>query len=131
MGPSGLAACRGECSPKTRVAYIHVWGKPFQNKLTEKKRPKCESNGGPGTNLARFFTWLGQVDTGSCGCRRFARKMDRWGVKGCRKHMGEILAKLQTEAWKRSIPVTKSMLRPIVKRAIRLAERKPDSLSDV
>lgn len=55
-------------------------------------------SGGPGTELEaiipKFFA------TAGCNCKSYARKMDRWGVEGCRKRYDRIVDRLVREAGK-------------------------------
>lgn len=50
---------------------------------------------GPGTELHRLFAEIGIRPTASCGCREMTRRMDAWGVAGCREHETEILDHLR------------------------------------
>lgn len=77
-----------------------------------------------GDRLAQIFAWVGQAKRIGCGCGELQAQMNCWGARGCRQHMGQILERLRTEAWNRGIPMTNVILRPIVKHAIRQAERK-------
>jgi hypothetical protein len=52
--------------------------------------------GGPGTELKAMLAARGYE---AClGCQMYARKMDLWGVQGCRDRRAEIVARLQAQA---------------------------------
>jgi hypothetical protein len=87
-------------------------------------RPK-----GPGDFLhdtIRF--WLRQQPTVGCGCKDKISQMNTWGVEGCRNHLDEIVGWLMSKAkedkWKlASAPGAETLVKLMVKRAIRKAER--------
>lgn len=56
--------------------------------------------GYPGAELAALLAELDIQEEG-CGCKKFARKMNRWGVAGCREHRQEIVDRLKEKAGKR------------------------------
>lgn len=55
--------------------------------LARSRRPKPE---GPGTELRRLIADRGYKIHGGCGCKSKIRKMDSWGVAGCRDRLDEI-----------------------------------------
>lgn len=56
---------------------------------------------GPGTELARIF---GSVGASSCQqCTDLARRMDDWGVAGCKEHRAEIVADIESRSNKVSL----------------------------
>lgn len=87
-------------------------------------RPK-----GPGDflhDIIRF--WLRQQPTVGCGCEDKIAQMNAWGVAGCREHLDEIagwlIVKAREDKWKlASAPGVETLVRLMVKRAIRKAER--------
>lgn len=63
-------------------------------------RPK-HPRGGPGTEATLLLHSLGISPLGGCDCEGFARKMDAWGVAGCRgEHYQEIVDRFRTYATK-------------------------------
>lgn len=49
---------------------------------------------GPGTELGELIpAWLASQKKG-CGCRDWARLMDRWGIDGCRRQRSIIIDRL-------------------------------------
>jgi hypothetical protein len=84
--------------------------------------------GQPGTELKRLLEWFGVKENAKCNCKDRVRQMNRWGPDGCRKNLDLICSWLQEEAWKRGIPMTYIILRPIVLAAISKAEgdKQPD-----
>lgn len=60
------------------------------------KRPKAPP--GPGSHLKALLKSLGFTGALGCGCEAMAADMDRWGVAGCRRHRGEIEARLRAKA---------------------------------
>lgn len=51
--------------------------------------------GGPGSELKKLFAEFGFKPRKSCGCSDWIRRMDAWGIAGCREHREEILAHLR------------------------------------
>ena len=51
-----------------------------------------------GTELSKMIPeWATQFE-GKCGCKDFARKMDKWGVAGCNSKRGVIIAHLLAQS---------------------------------
>lgn len=76
------------------------------------------SRGGPGTEAKRLFESLQIVPLKGCGCEEFARKMDRWGVAGCRgEHYDEIVARFREYAGKYDWPTKLKAAAILAKRA--------------
>lgn len=79
---------------------------------------------GAGTNLKQFFLrWFGQKAEPNCSCNAVAAQMDRMGPQWCRDNMAWILDHIKTNAEKRGLPYTRLVVEPIVRLAIRKAER--------
>jgi len=55
------------------------------------KKPAAPFYGRPGTALASLIPDWAKSDTSGCGCKSFSRKMDRWGVSGCRRNFDAIV----------------------------------------
>lgn len=51
---------------------------------------------GPGTELTLLLKSYGVEATTSCPCKAYARRMNAWGVVGCREHRQEIVDWLKT-----------------------------------
>ena len=51
---------------------------------------------GPGTELQKIIP--GFFDTKGCDCKSYSKKMNRWGVKGCREKFTEIVDYLVTKS---------------------------------
>jgi hypothetical protein len=56
---------------------------------------------GPGTELTKLLADLGVSMKSDCGCKAMAKKMNVWGVDGCREHTHQIVAHLRRAAAKR------------------------------
>src|SRR5687768_9751950 len=56
---------------------------------------------GPGSELKAIFETLGITPDGSCGCEVMMRRMNRYGVAGCRQHRERILKFLRETAAKK------------------------------
>jgi hypothetical protein len=56
---------------------------------------------GPGTELKKLLADLGISMSADCGCKAMAKKMNVWGVAGCREHHGKIVAHLKQAAERR------------------------------
>lgn len=107
--------------------------------LPELKYPAVVASG-PGSELKSILAELGQSAHGGCGCDDYAKKMDRWGVAGCRLNRSEIVQHLKSQAkWRDRISgaigaVKKGLwLNPLhpfeslVDEAIRRAEKHPET----
>lgn len=57
---------------------------------------------GPGTELQGILASIGIKPGPTCPCLEMMRKMNRWGVDGCRRHRGEIVLHLQEQMAARS-----------------------------
>lgn len=57
---------------------------------------------GPGTELKALLASVGIHPGPTCPCHDMARKMDEWGVTGCREHRGEIVMHIQGQMGNRS-----------------------------
>ncbi len=98
---------------------------------TQKRCPACDAaqrvaRGKPGAELEKIIPAFFADD--GCGCRSYARKMDRWGVEGCRKRHAVIVKRLVREASKVPVirllgPVNKMVAQEWVSRAIANAEQ--------
>jgi hypothetical protein len=52
---------------------------------------------GPGTELRALLAGLGQDGRGGCSCAARVRRMDEWGVAGCKANRAEIVGWLREE----------------------------------
>lgn len=99
-------------------------------KTTPKPNPK-----GPGDHLHTLIRRCTREDyRPGCGCKKMVAKMNALGPSWCREHIDEIIAKMLTEAqkrskWKRltSLPGTKLFIKRMILSAIRKAERENES----
>lgn len=89
---------------------------------------------GPGTELKYLIGLLG-FSIGGCDCASTVKKMNRWGVEGCREHLDWIVEKLEANAkleslWALGKAAAKATamgifsIRQLVERAIEAAEAK-------
>ena len=64
-------------------------------------------HGGVGTELTAVLKLLGLGESAGCSCKKWQRRMDAWGVAGCRERRAEIEDHLRGEAkkvgWARSL----------------------------
>jgi hypothetical protein len=72
------------------------------------RKPYVEPTG-PGTELKRILAMLGITDTSGCGCADMLRRMNRWGVAGCREHRQEIVDHLRAKAAERGWVFTSAL----------------------
>lgn len=71
---------------------------------------------GPGTELGELIpAWIASQKKG-CGCRDWARRMDRWGIDGCKRHRKSIIDRLLNQS--ATLPIA---LRVIPEAAKRIA----------
>lgn len=109
---------------KTRADYRRIWDKALSNPPTPAggataKRPE----GGPGTNLKKFFARLGFKATTHCKCTQHALEMDVQGPAWCRQNITTILGWLKEESDKQGLPFSETLAAWAVERAIAKAER--------
>ena len=83
---------------------------------------------GPGTELKKMIPeWM---EKPSCDCRNYAKKMNLWGIDGCKRNIHHIVQRLINEKNKRSflswVPdlATRKVCTNLVQTAIRRAEEK-------
>lgn len=108
-------------------------------RMTTKKREKLEVRkkaenyfgDGPGTELKKMIPeWLSRP---GCGCKNFAKKMNIWGINGCRRNIDFIVQRLMSEKNKLGflgwVPdkATESVCKKLVNTAIKRAEEKEGS----
>ena len=88
---------------------------------------------GPGAELQKILKLpmailvrLYRVDPRGCGCgcARYARQMDEWGVAGCRERFEEIVEHLRGQAERMGLPFLTGRARRWVQKAIRRAEKR-------
>ena len=58
--------------------------------------------GRPGRELEKLIPNV--FKSKGCGCGSYARKMDNWGVDGCRQNLEAIAGRLVSEAAKLKVP---------------------------
>jgi hypothetical protein len=81
---AALAKMQGKAPPSQKV------GEPKTGRLP---RPAAS---GPGTELKKMTVEMGVPACRTCS--DYAQQMDRWGVEGCRGHLEEIVAHLESQA---------------------------------
>ena len=78
---------------------------------------------GPGCQLGRSLSWFARRDD-PCGCAEYAALMDAWGPEVCRRRLdADIMPHLKAQAAKRNLGFAAPLVRPLVLRAIWLAEQ--------
>lgn len=77
---------------------------------------------GPGTHLKRMLEWWDIKPREDCHCEEHAAEMDRRGTTWCRANINLIASWLVEESLARGVPVTRSMMYPLIWEAIRRAE---------
>lgn len=72
---------------------------PARKRKPARKKPATEPapTSGPGTELHAMLENIGIRPSAHCPCRKMARKMDRWGVEGCRQNRQEIIDHIQQQ----------------------------------
>lgn len=100
--------------------------------MSDKESPEVDFYDKPGSALASVIpAWAVDVSKG-CGCRDMAKKMDKWGVKGCYAKYDEIIKHLLSkgnDALIPSIARAPKMLKTIaakylLNRALQLASKR-------
>ena len=99
--PMNCKACLASKNPKDdnppvrglinlRNHEIATHTKPITNKPTPKP-PSLEKKlgSGPGTELSKLIPKA--LEHKGCGCKNFAKKMNRWGVDGCKQRFDQIV----------------------------------------
>lgn len=108
--PPGAVVCAGcgTCTvcrlarkyPKYRRfvgTYPEAAGLDFSGVPAATRTPVPEPPPGPGTELKALLAEFGVTASRACSCNAFARKMDGWGVAGCRDRRGEVVEWLRTQ----------------------------------
>jgi hypothetical protein len=93
--------------------------RPFYLTMGKKNE---ELDEGPGKELRKLLSWFA-TDTPDCECKSRAKKMNTWGVEGCRNNIETILDWLQEEAEKRGLPYVRFIAKQLVLLAISRAEK--------
>jgi hypothetical protein len=139
---------------RDRPRYASLWKDALEQHQAEAVRAwvaflpslsVAQSRGGPGTELRRLIegaervrSWLVPLapnllaglrltEGTGCKCRERAALMDGWGVIGCRQRIDLIVDWLSESISERGWPVSRSILKGLVRLAIRRAERCPSS----
>lgn len=99
--------------------YVHL----FPRQETGRQESP-ETEGGPGSELARLLKRFGIEETETCNCRSRAAKMDREGCDWCEQHLDTIVGWLREEAQKQELRFNGFAARQLVKLAIRRARKK-------
>jgi len=122
---------------QTNVGYWDAWESGRLQDVSKNCVPPSKKPVGPGTELKLLLASRGYtVRMKGCGCKDRIRKMDAWGVEGCRKRREEIIEWLSESAnavsWSHHAILRTPMLGRIAKwkigqildEAIRIAEAK-------
>jgi len=107
---------------QTNVAY---WGAWESGRLQEVSKESAAKNKptGPGTELKLLLAARGYtIRTKGCGCKDRIRKMNAWGVDGCRIRLDEIIEWLEESAknagWLERIVVTTPLVKDLARKKI-------------
>tara|TARA_R110000824_G_scaffold95111_3_gene228868 strand:- start:1244 stop:2578 length:1335 start_codon:yes stop_codon:yes gene_type:complete len=107
---------------------VHELGK-YGSRGSGPKRAttKEESIGaGPGTELSKLLPK--QLESRGCACKDYAKKMNRWGVEGCRQRFDSIVEYLVTKG--KATPllgwIPSVAARPVAKRLLTMAIERAD-----
>jgi hypothetical protein len=68
--------------------------------LEEIQQPEVPAEG-PGTELRKLLSDLGITMSADCGCKAMAKRMNLWGVDGCRENHRQIVNHLKQAAARR------------------------------
>jgi hypothetical protein len=121
---------------KNDQRYFEAWETgtgPLQKR--EAKKVKKNRKKGPGTILERKIKEFGYRHSAGCGCQSMVAKMNRWGAKGCREHMQEIVDHL-IQAGKKTgwiarlaltLPVADQISRQVIQGIVEQAINESDS----
>jgi hypothetical protein len=85
-------------------------------KLVDKYSPKKV-----GTEIAKMLSWF---PVSKCGrCAKLEARFNRWGPDRCEKNIDRIVKYLRISARRKKIPTTDTLLKILVRKAIRNARR--------
>ena len=89
-------------------------------------RPEQPLGKGPGTELSKLLPKL--FESKGCGCRNYAKNMNRWGVEGCRQKFDQIVNYLVNQAKNNKLLgwVPSAATTAVAARLVRLAIEKAD-----
>jgi hypothetical protein len=108
---------------QTNVAYWEAWESGRLQDVSKNCVPPSKKPVGPGTELKLLLASRGYtVRMKGCGCKDRIRKMDAWGVEGCRKRRQEIIEWLEESAknagWLERIVVTTPLVKDLARKKI-------------
>lgn len=86
--------------------------------------PPTSLDAGPGTELKALLSKVGITSTPTCSCNARAMEMNRQGTQWCKDNEELILGWLKEEAEKRGLPFVKFGAKMLLRRAIKIAEKK-------
>lgn len=111
---------------KPKVDNVKRVGKRGVDLLTKKTNKRKPLGPGPGTELSLLLPK--QLERKGCGCKDYAKKMNRWGVEGCRQRFDDIVEHLVMKA--NSAPllgwVPSVATKPVAKRLLTIAIERAD-----
>ena len=81
---------------RPKVDDMRPMGKRDVDLLTKEVNKRESLGPGPGTELSLLLPK--QLERKGCGCKDYAKKMNRWGVEGCRQRIDSIVQHLTTKA---------------------------------
>jgi hypothetical protein len=81
----------------TRCSYVSKFIPPWSNRIVRQCGDRTPVAPSVGTELTELFAEHGLEGKSTCGCKRWALRMDAWGLAGCRAHRAEILDHLREE----------------------------------
>ncbi len=112
---------------KYRNLEIRTYTKSKIGGVKKKPTPDQRLGEGPGTELSKLIPK--QLEHKGCGCKDYAKKMNRWGVSGCRQRFDSIVDYLVAKGkqapllgWVPSMATT-VVAKNLVRKAIERAEK--------
>ena len=130
--PTHCTLCKNaggyEKDPNNKGIRFAQIAKNNQSRLEVREKAEEYFGEGPGTELKKMIPdWM---EKPGCDCRNYAKKMNIWGVDGCKRNIDHIVNRLVSEKNKRLflswVPdvATSKVCRNLAETAIRRAEEK-------
>lgn len=132
------------CPHHQRKMTLHLWelcrtGEKWYDSFDNQGNPNGSASTlsvermdeGPGTELLKLLDkpikilgFILRIKLEDCECEAYARKMNAWGVVGCRRRILEIVDRLQRQAKRVKMPFNRPAAKALVNLAIERAEAK-------
>jgi len=95
---TGPEYTRDQCLLCWQYRYNERYRKLWDGETPARTKSPKKPSTGPGSQLKAMLLEINAKPSADCGCDSLAKKMNAWGVEGCRERRYEIAAQLQENA---------------------------------